>query len=178
VSCCRSQYAVLFGQAVSSTTLQNTQVFATLANGGVRVQPHIVKGITGPDGEFQPVEVEERRVVDEETARTIVKMLESAVAEGTGRNGAVPGYRIAGKTGTAQSFEGGGVVKNVASFIGIAPADDPRIVVNVAFYDPKTSIYGGATAAPVFSEITGYALKYLGIPPSGVEPDLFPVTWE
>lgn len=175
----RSQYAVLFGQAVSSTTLQNTQVFATLANGGVRVQPHIVSGTTDADGVFHPVQLaEDQRVVSEETARTVVRMLESAVVEGTGGNAALPGYRVAGKTGTAQSFEGNGVVKNVASFIGIAPADDPRVVVNVALYDPRTSIYGGTVAAPVFRDITAFALQHLGVPPSGSEPDLFPTTWE
>ena len=175
----RSKYAVLFGQAVSGTTLQATQVFATIANGGVRVQPHLVSGVTHPDGTFEPAELAEpQQVVSEETADTLVRMLESAVAEGTGGNAAVPGYRVAGKTGTAQSFEGGGVIKIVASFIGIAPADDPRLVVNVALYDPKTSIYGGAVAAPVFSEVTGHALQRLGIPPSGTAADLFPSTWE
>ena len=100
-------------------------------------------------------------MVSQETADTLVTMLESAVAEGTGGNAAVPGYRVAGKTGTAQSFEGGGVIKNVASFIGIAPADDPRLAVNVVLYDPKTSIYGGAVAAPVFREVTARSLRGL-----------------
>jgi cell division protein FtsI (penicillin-binding protein 3) len=103
-------------------------------------------------------------------------MLESAVLEGTGGNAAVPGYRIAGKTGTAQAFEGNGVIKVVASFIGIAPADDPRIVVNVVLYDPHSSIYGGTVAAPVFSEVTAATLQYLGVPPSGTTPELFPTT--
>ncbi|NTW40680.1 MAG: penicillin-binding protein 2 [Cellulomonadaceae bacterium] len=174
----RGEYAVMFGQSVAVTTLQATQVFATLANGGVRVQPHLVQAV-GQDGVLTPVvQPEPTRVVSEATADTIVSMLESAVADGTGGNAAVPGYRIAGKTGTAQAFEGGGVVKNVASFIGIAPADDPAIVVNVTLYDPKTSIYGGEVAAPVFSDIAGYTLQYLGVPPSGTTPDLFPTTWE
>ncbi|WP_246169524.1 peptidoglycan D,D-transpeptidase FtsI family protein [Actinotalea subterranea] len=174
----RSEYAVLFGQAVSVTTLQATQVFATLANGGVRVQPHLVKGTTDADGVFHAVEVPQTQVVSEQTADTILQMLETAVADGTGTKAAVPGYRIAGKTGTAQAFEGNGVVKNVASFIGIAPADDPRLVVNVALYDPKTSIYGGDVAAPVFSEVTAHALRHLGIPPSGTQAQLLPTTWQ
>ena len=175
----RSEYAVLFGQAVSVTALQATQVFSTIANGGVRVQPHIVEGIRDPDGTFHPAEVAEpQQVVSPETADTLMRMLESAVAEGTGSNAAIPGYRIAGKTGTSQAFEGNGVIKNVASFIGIAPADDPEIVVNVVLYDPKTSIYGGVVAAPVFSEVAGYALQHLGVPPSGTTPDLFPTTYE
>lgn len=174
----RSPYTVLFGQAVGATTVQNTQVFATLANHGVRVQPHIVSAVEDEDGVMQPVELAEpTQVVSAETADTVVRMLESAVLEGTGGNAEVPGYRIAGKTGTAQAFEGGGVVKTVASFIGIAPADDPRLVVNVVLYDPKTSIYGGTVAAPVFSQVTAHALQHLGIPPSGTTPELFPITY-
>lgn len=175
----RSEYAVLFGQAVSVTTLQASQVFATIANGGVHVQPHLVRATIDADGTRRPNEdTETRRVISEETAATLMTMLESAVQDGTGGNAEVPGYRIAGKTGTAQAFEGNGVVKNVASFIGVAPAEDPHIVVNVVLYDPKTSIYGGAVAAPVFSEVTGYALQYLGVPPSDVPPELFPTTYE
>ncbi|MBO1753268.1 penicillin-binding protein 2 [Actinotalea sp. BY-33] len=175
----RTQYAVLFGQGLGATTLQSTQVFATLANGGVRKQPHLVKGTVDEDGTEHPAELAEpERVVSEETAGTIVRMLESAVADGTGANAAIPGYRVAGKTGTAQAFEGNGVIKHVASFIGIAPADDPVLAVNVALYDPKTSIYGGAVAAPVFSEVTGYALRYLGVPPSTGAADLYPTTYE
>lgn len=175
----RSPYAVLFGQAVGATTVQNTQVFATLANGGVRVQPHVVSAIEDADGVMTPVELAPpQQVVSPETADTVVRMLESAVADGTGSNAEVPGYRIAGKTGTAQAFEGGGVVRTVASFIGIAPADDPAIVVNVVLYAPKTSIYGGSVAAPVFSEVTAQALQMLGIPPSGAVPELFPTTYE
>ncbi|WP_202627480.1 penicillin-binding protein 2 [Cellulomonas sp. APG4] len=171
----RSEYAVLFGQAVGSTTLQNTGVFATIANGGVSVPPTLVKGTRGPDGTMHPTEpAETEQVISPDVADTLVRMLEGAVAEGTGGNAAVPGYRVAGKTGTAQAFEPGGGIKIVASFIGIAPADDPRLVVNVALYDPKTSEYGGVVAAPVFSEVMGHSLQHLGIPPSGVPADLFP----
>ncbi|WP_225754156.1 penicillin-binding protein 2 [Actinotalea sp. Marseille-Q4924] len=175
----RSGYAVLFGQAVSSTVMQNTQVFSTVANGGVRVQPHLVKGTTGPDGRLVPTELEEpERVIAEETAQTLMRMLETTVVEGTGSNGAIPGYRVGGKTGTAQAFEGAGVIKHVASFIGVAPVDDPRIAVNVVLYDPKTSIYGGAVAAPVFRDVTSFTLQHLGIPPTGTPPELYPTTWE
>ena len=173
----RSPYAILFGQAVGVTTVQSTSVFATLANGGVRVQPHIVKAVQDANGVMQPVQLEEpRQVVSAATADTVVRMLESAVTEGTGTHAAVAGYRIAGKTGTAQAYEGGGVVKTVASFVGVAPADAPRIAVNVVLYTPKTSVYGGTVAAPVFSQVTGHVLQYLGVPPSGVPADLFPTT--
>ena len=69
------------------------------------------------------------------------------------------------------------MTKVVASFIGIAPADDPRIVVNVVLFNPHSSIYGGTVAAPVFSEVAGYALRYLGVPPSGTVAELFPTTY-
>ncbi|WP_255500231.1 penicillin-binding protein 2, partial [Actinotalea sp. JY-7885] len=175
----RTAYAVLFGQGVGVTTLQSTQVFATLANRGLRVQPHVVAGTYDADGTFHPTPTSEPvQVVSPETADTVLRMLESAVAEGTGSNAAVPGYRIAGKTGTAQAWEEGGVQKIVASFVGIAPADEPRLAVNVALYDPKSSIYGGDVAAPVFSEVTAHALRSLGIPPSGTPPELFATTWE
>jgi len=175
----RSPYAVLFGQAVSVTTLQATQVFATLANGGVRVAAHLVAAVADESGVLVPVEQPAPvQVVGQETADAVVRMMESAVVEGTGGNAAVAGYRIAGKTGTSQAFEGNGVVKNVASFVGVAPADQPRIAVNVTLYDPKTSIYGGATAAPVFSAVTAYTLQHLGVPPSGVAAELFPSTWQ
>ena len=102
-------------------------------------------------------------------------MMESAVTEGTGRNGAIPGYRVAGKTGTAQRFNPSGYT---ASFIGVAPVDDPQVVTAVILHNPRTSIYGGTVAAPVFSSVTGYALQRLGVPPSGTPPTLFPATWQ
>jgi cell division protein FtsI (penicillin-binding protein 3) len=173
----RSPLAILFGQAVSVTTLQATQVYATIANGGVRVQPHIVKAVGGEDGTLQPVTLDPpTQVISKQTADTLVRMLESVVTSGTGENAQVPGYRVAGKTGTAQAWEGP-VQKTVASFTGIAPADDPQIVVNVTLYHPLSTIYGGSAAAPVFSEVTGYTLQYLGIPPSGTPADPIPTTW-
>ncbi len=174
----RSPYTILFGQSVSVTTLQATQVFATLANGGVRVQPHLVQAVEDSDGVMQPVELDEpTQVVSTETADTLVRMLESVVTDGTGERARVPGYRIAGKTGTAQAWDNG-VETTVASFIGIAPADDPRIVVNVTMYHPRSTIYGGSAAGPVFSQVTGYTLQYLGIAPSGEPADEFPITWK
>lgn len=174
----RSQYAVLFGQAVSSTALQATQVFATIANGGVRVQPHLVKGWTDADGTYTAAEpATSTQVVSAQTAQTVLAMMESAVDEGTGSAAAVPGYRVAGKTGTAQSWTADGTEGFTASFIGVAPADDPEIAVSVVLHNPRTSEYGGVVAAPVFSDVAGYALTELGIAPSGTAPSLFPTTW-
>ncbi len=174
----RSKYAILFGQAVSVTALQATSVFATIANGGVRVTPHLVKGWTDPDGTSTEAPAAERtQVVSEATADTVLSMMESAVDEGTASAAAIPGYRVAGKTGTAQAWAADGTQGITASFIGVAPADDPEIVVSVILHNPRTSEWGGTVAAPVFSEVAGYALTDLGIAPSGTQPELFPTTW-
>jgi cell division protein FtsI (penicillin-binding protein 3) len=170
----RSKYAVLFGQAVSVTAIQATQVFATIANGGVRVQPHIIKGWTSPDGTYTPAAAPAKtQVVSPETAKTVLTMMQSVVDDGTGSSAAIPGYQVAGKTGTAQNWSQG----ITASFIGVAPADDPRIAVAVILHNPKTSIYGGTVAAPVFSDVAGYTLSELGVAPSGTAGTLFPTTW-
>ncbi|GEA88256.1 peptidoglycan D,D-transpeptidase FtsI family protein [Cellulomonas cellasea] len=172
----RTKYAVLFGQGVSVTALQATSVFATIANDGVRVQPHLIKGWTSADGTPAPVAPPvSTQVVSPQTADTVLTMLESAVDEGTGGNAAIPGYRVAGKTGTAQKFNPNGIT---ASFIGVAPADDPRIAVGVFLQDPRSSEWGGTVAAPVFSDVAGFALQELGVAPSGVPAQLFPTTWE
>lgn len=174
----RSKYAILFGQAVSVTALQATSVFATIANGGVRVTPHLVQGWTDPDGTYTAApEAERTQVVSEATADTVLSMMESAVDEGTASAAAIPGYRVAGKTGTAQAWAADGSQGITASFIGVAPADDPEIVVSVILHNPRTSEWGGTVAAPVFSEVAGYALTDLGIAPSGTQPELFPTTW-
>jgi cell division protein FtsI (penicillin-binding protein 3) len=175
----RTKYAVLFGQGVSVTALQTAQVYATIANGGVRVQPTVVKGFTSPDGAFVPRETAEpTRVISEETSAQLLSMLESVVDDGTGTRAQVPGYRVAGKTGTAQAASPDGLMSSVvASFVGVAPADQPRIVVSVMLYNPKTSQWGGTVAGPVFSDVMGMALQSLGIPPSGTAAQLYPTTW-
>ncbi len=172
----RDEYAVMFGQAVSVNALQAASVFATIANGGVRVAPHMVAGYTDADGTYVAKDAPEAtRVVSEQTAASVLSMMESVVDDGTGTNAAIPGYRVAGKTGTAQRFNPSGYT---SSFIGVAPADDPQIVTAVILHNPRTSTYGGTVAAPVFADVTGYALQQLGIAPSGAAPTLYPATWE
>jgi cell division protein FtsI (penicillin-binding protein 3) len=176
----RTQDAVLFGQGVSVTALQTAQVYATIANGGILVHPSVVKGLFDASGSLVPVsaETEPQRVISERTASELMLMLESVVDTGTGRPAQVAGYRIAGKTGTAQAADGeGGMTSVVASFVGIAPADDPRIVVSVILYNPQGDIWGGAIAAPVFADVTSDALRSLGVPPSGATEALYPSTW-
>lgn len=175
----RTKYAVLFGQGVSVNAVQATQVFATIANGGVRMPAHVLKATTALDGTVEPSGTPVgTRVVSAETAATVLTMMESAVDEGTGSNAAIPGYRVAGKTGTAQSWGAGGATGITASFIGVAPADDPRIAVSVIMNNPRTSEWGGTVAAPVFSEVAGYALQMLKVAPSGSVPDLFATTFK
>ena len=171
----RTQYTVLFGQGLAVNALQATNVYATIANGGVRPQPHLIAGWTSPDGTYTPVAQSAGvRAVSAQTAHTVLTMLESVVNDGTGMSAAVPGYQVAGKTGTAQDMQTGGIT---ASFIGVVPADSPRLVVGVFLQNPRTSIYGGAVAAPVFSDVAGFALSELGIAPSGATATLFPTTW-
>ncbi|MFE7508805.1 penicillin-binding transpeptidase domain-containing protein, partial [Promicromonospora sp. NPDC057488] len=163
----RTQYAVLFGQGLSVNAMQATSVFSTVANGGVRMTPTLFEGSTSPDGTRTPAEREPgKRVVSEDTADTLVKMMETVTGdEGTGKNAAVPGYRVAGKTGTAQMPAGNGWTY-MASFIGVAPADDPRYTVSVFLKSPHSSIFGGDVAAPVFSDVMGFTLQTMDVPPS------------
>jgi cell division protein FtsI (penicillin-binding protein 3) len=176
----RSKYAILYGQSVAVTALQTNQVYATIANGGVMPPTSVVKGCHQADGTFVPREVgDAERVVSEQTANDLLLMLESVTEEGTGRLARIDGYRVAGKTGTAQADDGkGGLTSIVSSFVGIAPADDPRIVVSVILYDPTSSIWGGEVAAPVFRDVTTFALQALRVPPSEPREEFFPTTWE
>ncbi len=161
-----------FGQGYSVTATQMTNVFATVANGGVRVNPTIIQATVEPDGTVTETPDPERdRVIREDTARQVLAMMEAATgAGGTAPQARIPGYRIAGKTGTAQFVDpdcrcySGDVT---ASFIGVAPADVPRLAVGVFVHQPKRGRSGGELAAPVFKEITTYALQAMQIPPSG-----------
>ena len=175
----RTKYAVLFGQGVSVTALQTAQVYATIANGGVRVQPTVVQGLVSPDGTF--VASRHRGAGARGVRGDIGAAAEHVGVRRRRRDGnpaQVPGYRVAGKTGTAQAASDDGLMSSVvASFVGVAPADDPRIVVSVMLYNPKSSQWGGTVAGPVFSDVMGMALQSLGIPPSGTTPELYPTTW-
>ena len=161
-----------FGQGYSVTAVQMTDVFATIANGGVRVKPSIVDATIDADGTVTKTPDAERdRVVRQETARQVMAMMEAVTAEGgTAPQARIPGYRVAGKTGTAQFVDpdcrcyAGDVT---ASFIGVAPADAPRLAVGVFVHQPKRGRSGGELAGPVFKEITTYALQAMQIPPSG-----------
>nr|WP_228011276.1 penicillin-binding transpeptidase domain-containing protein [Nonomuraea phyllanthi] len=165
------QCTVAYGQGVSVTALQMTSVYQTIANGGVKVEPQIVAGTTDENGRFVPAPAgKQTRVVSEETAKEITTMLESAVGEeGTGELAAIPGYRVAGKTGTANRYDAklGRYDGYTASFVGFAPADQPRLVVLAMLQNPKNGHFGGQLAAPVFKDVMTFAIKSRKIPPTG-----------
>jgi len=161
---------VSFGQGIAVTPLQLAAATAALANGGVLMKPYVVQEIRRSDGyiveHYSPVVI--RQVVSPATARDVVEAMTVAVEQGTGRRAQVPGYRVAGKTGTAQIPEQGGYgEKRLASFIGMAPVDDPALVVVVMLYDVKREpAEGGQWAAPVFADIVRRGLQHLGVPPA------------
>ncbi|MFC8953338.1 peptidoglycan D,D-transpeptidase FtsI family protein [Streptomyces sp. NPDC057101] len=178
------QYTIPFGQGLSVNAMQAASVYSTIANGGVRVEPTLVRGTKGPDGRFTPApKPKENRVVSEKTAKTLAQMLESVVddREGTGTRAAIPGYRVAGKTGTANRVdpELGRYKGYTASFAGFAPADDPRITVYCAIQNPtKGSYFGGQICGPIYKKVMEFALKTLHVAPTGREPARLPVTFE
>lgn len=164
-----------FGQGLTLSAVQLAAAYAALANDGVMMRPYLVARVVDPDGvallENQPTEV--RRVVSAKAARTVVQMLESVVEKGgTAPAARMDEYRVSGKTGTAQKVSPGGGYgdKRIGSFVGIVPAEDPRLVVLVVVDEPKTDVYGGLVAAPAFKEIASAAMPYLGVAPSRVAP--------
>jgi cell division protein FtsI (penicillin-binding protein 3) len=167
------RFPIAFGQTVSVSALQMASVYATLANGGVRVTPTLITGTTDADGNVSPAPAPaRRRVISQRTAKDITRMLEGVTTkEGTAPAALVPGYRVAGKTGTAERVNPScGCYRNggyTASFAGFAPADDPRLVVQVVLQDPKGSYYGGEVAAPVFRDVMSFALQTRKVPPTG-----------
>ncbi|WP_371236698.1 peptidoglycan D,D-transpeptidase FtsI family protein [Streptomyces pimonensis] len=177
------QYTIPFGQGVSVNAMQAASVYSTIANGGVRVEPTLVRGSKGPDGRFTPAPKPERtRVVSEETAKTLARMLESVVddEEGTGTKARIPGYRVAGKTGTANRVDPatGRYHGYTSSFAGFAPADKPRITVYCVIQNAtEGSYFGGQICGPVYKQVMEFALKTLQVPPTGADPADLPVTF-
>ncbi|MER6492364.1 peptidoglycan D,D-transpeptidase FtsI family protein [Streptomyces griseorubiginosus] len=177
------QYTIPFGQGVSLNAMQAASVYSTIANGGVRIEPTLVRGTTGPDGRFTPAaKPKETRVVSAKTAKTLAQMLESVVddQEGTGTKARIPGYRVAGKTGTANRVDPAtGKYKGyTSSFAGFAPADQPRITVYCAIQNAtKGSYFGGQICGPVYKQVMEFALKTLQVPPTGAKPAKLPVSY-
>jgi cell division protein FtsI (penicillin-binding protein 3) len=167
------RYTVLFGQGLSLNSLQATGVFQTIANDGVRVPPRIVAATEDGHGDWVDAQRPDGiRVVSPKTAKEVRDMLEGVVGkEGTAPEAKIKGYRVAGKTGTADRYDArvGGYSGKTASFIGFAPADDPQVVVSVTLQRPIKGYFGGAVAGPVFHDVMTYALQELQIPPTGTK---------
>jgi cell division protein FtsI (penicillin-binding protein 3) len=171
---------VAFGQGYSVTAMQATSVFATIANDGVRVSPTVIAGTSDSTGNYTPSATRENvRVISPETAAKMRLMMESVVsANGTAPSAAIPGYRVAGKTGTAQRIDDtcGCYRGYTASFIGFAPADKPAYVISVTIQDPKGMHWGGYLGGPVFKKVMSFVLQSKGIAPTGAVVDPVPLT--
>jgi cell division protein FtsI (penicillin-binding protein 3) len=180
----QTQDRVAFGQSISVNALQMAAAINAVANGGVRVDPSVVRGTATTDS-GQRVGTDtttSRRVLSEEAARKTMLMMERVVDPdaGVAPRAQVPGYRVAGKTGTAQRassecgcYDGTFTV----SFAGFAPADDPRFTVYVVVQNPRNGGGGGSVAGPAFSKIMGYALRRYAVPPTSTKPSDLPVEW-
>ena len=170
------------GQGVAVTSLQLASMYQTVANNGVRIPPRVVESVTNTDGSVTPTaQPKGVQVMSAATAKTVRTMLESVTMEGgTGVKAAIPGYRIAGKTGTAQQIDPKtGAYSNSVywdTFAGMAPADNPRFTVSIMIDNPAHGLEGGDVAAPLFHEIAGYELSAAKIAPSGSKGVLVPLT--
>ena len=162
-----------FGQAIAVTPLQLINAVSAAINGGSLMQPRLVKALDFDDGnkksyqEIDPVKV--RQVISPETSKIMREVLQSVVSEGSGKKAYIPGYRVGGKTGTAQKYRPGGGIKQgavISSFIGFAPADDPQVIVLFMVDEPKVAVdFGSVVAAPYVKSILEDTLKYLGVKP-------------
>lgn len=165
-----SLQSLSIGQEISVTPLQITNAFAVLANGGILYRPYIVKEIRTADGvpvqRIEPMKI--RRVISRKTAQIMREILSNVVERGTGKRAAANGYRVAGKTGTAQKFNvsagGYSSTRLVTSFVGFAPAEYPAVVISAIVDEPAENEWGGTVAAPLFKRIAERVLPYLDIP--------------
>src|SRR5512132_754112 len=152
------------GHGIAITPVQMAAAYGTVANDGTWLQPHLVDRV----GSEARRHVTSRRILAPRVSRQVLRMMEDVVIEGTGQEAKVPGYKVAGKTGTAAKPDpqgGYSTTKYVASFVGIVPATSPRLVILVTIDEPAASIWGGVVAAPAFQQIAGFDLQYLEIPP-------------
>jgi cell division protein FtsI/penicillin-binding protein 2 len=153
------------GQGISVTAMQMADIYAAIANGGVMPQPHVIERVAGQ----RPAKLHPRRIISPGVDRELVSMLAGVVNEpfGTGQLAQIPGYSVAGKTGTAQKPGNGGYLKGkyVSSFVGFLPAGNPQVEILVTVDSPRNGIFGGTVAAPAFSNIGGWYARTYNIPP-------------
>ena len=157
---------VPIGQGIAVTPLQMVSAYAAIGNGGVMSTPHVIAKVGGKKVRH----AKGRRVVSRYTADRMTAMFRDVVLEGTGTEAAIPGYTVAGKTGTANKVENGRYVsKYVASFVGLVPARNPRLAILVMVDEPHGQIFGGVVAAPIFRDLARFSLQYLEVPPDAPE---------
>ena len=171
-----SMASMPIGNGIAVTAMQMLNVYTAIANNGESQPPRLVAATIGPDGtRHEAPAPESHQIVSPETAAAMRLLLESVVTGGSGENAAIPGYRVAGKTGTARKppYEQP-PYKYVASFAGFAPVESPRLSAIVVLDEPRTSYYGGDVAAPIFSRIMQYALRLERVPPAAAAPPAKP----
>ena len=174
---------IAFGQGVSVTAMQMMRAVGAIANAGKMCEPTVVSGTVDQDGNETPVEsAAGHRVVSKDAAATVTRMMEAVTADdGTAPAAAIKGYRVAGKTGTAWRVDPttGRYIRgqNTVSFMGFAPADNPRFLTYIVLDKPYSSAGGGSTAAPVFHDVMSMALERFGVAPSGSESPKVSQTW-
>src|SRR6185503_4684557 len=161
---------ISFGQGIAVTPLQMIAGVSAIAGGGIYRQPHIVARVVAPDGTIDtPAVAPDRRVMSPAAARTMLEIMKGQVEKGgTAPQAAIEGYTVGGKTGTAQKVANGHYdpTKWVSSFVGVVPAEDPRLTIMVIVDEPQGGHLGGAVAAPIFKEIAEQSLRYLHVPPT------------
>lgn len=174
---------IAFGQSLSVNAVQMAAAVNTIANGGVRVAPSLIQGeaTTDKGGKVGSAIASTARVISADAARETMLMMERVLdpEEGVAPGAAVPGYRVAGKTGTAQRVgeNGGYDGSTTVSFAGFAPADDPRFTIYVVVHSPRQGSGGGSVAGPAFSKLMSHTLRRYGVPPTGGKPNQTPVEW-
>jgi cell division protein FtsI (penicillin-binding protein 3) len=170
--------AIAFGHGISVSAIQLITAVSAIANNGVRMKPYIVQAVTDPTGRYVETRTPEPagRAISEQTASIVQALMRSVVmADGTGKQAALEGYSVCGKTGTARKVDDKGEYMtdaHLASFVGFVPYGNPQLAILVVIDEPQGKYYGGAVAAPVFREIAREALSYLNIPPQPVQEQL------
>lgn len=178
-----SVYTTMFGQAMTVTPVQTAFLYQTIANMGVRLSPELLLSCTSADGKTTPIEkkIKPVRAIKASTARQVISMLENVITQkgGVGSTAAIPGYRMGGKSGTAQIAKDNGVgyiSLHAISFIGMAPADDPQYVLAVTIYKPRT-VSNSIGATPPFKDIMQQVLRTYRVPPSTTKSPNIPAKW-